>query len=489
MPDARPRLGYLQRTARGLRMRLTISYVVLFSLILISIGMIFRQALMVILNQQSERVLEGEWTALHGFLRLQRGELVWAYNPEDPDESYTVERLRRILLLTTPDGEIIEVSNGYAALGLETRDTIHRVMNSRSPVIVTRTDTHGASYMVRMGLFRDESRSYFVAVGLPTENTMRVPDRLIGVYFLMLPIMLLAVGVLGWYAAGQALHPLLAVVATAKSVSAGNLSLRIPPRGCDDEIEALIDTFNGMMERLEANFEQMRRFTVDASHELRTPLTAIRGQLEVALMTARTPEQFRVAVENTLQDVERMGRIVKSLLDLARAESGQVDLHRAEVQLSALVEQIAAQFAIVAEEKQIQIQVVTPPECSANVDRTQFERLLSNLLSNAVQYTQPQGEVRVELKQANGQIQLVVSDNGPGIAAIHLPRIFERFYRVREGDRSTDKGLGLGLAFAAWIVKAHGGEIDVKSEPGRGTTFYIRLPAAAPEPASTAPAA
>jgi signal transduction histidine kinase len=234
------------------------------------------------------------------------------------------------------------------------------------------------------------------------------------------------------------------------------------------------------MERLEANFEQMRRFTVDASHELRTPLTAVRGQLEVALMTARTPEQFRTAVENTLQDVERMGRIVKSLLDLARAESGQVGLRRAAIELPPLIDQIAAQFRMVAEEKQIRVLVETPESCRAEVDRTQFERLLSNLLSNAVQYTQDGGEVAVKLERQGEQIHLSVRDNGPGIAAVHLPRIFERFYRVREGERGSEKGLGLGLAFAVWIVKAHGGQIEVHSQLGQGTTFDIHLPAEAP---------
>jgi len=469
--------GFLKGAFRGLRLRLALTYVISFAIVLAGIGFIFSNTLTVMIHQQSHRILEGEWSALKAYLRAPQGELAWVFDPADADDAKTVERLRRVFMLAQTDGQVLEMSKGYAALGPETREQIQNVARMRDPVLVLRKDSRGTSYVVRMGVLRGQGKPYVAAIGLPVENALNVAETLLRTYFLMLPVMLLAIIALGWYAAGRALHPLSEVVNAAKKVSAGNLSLRIPQLGTDDELDTLIATFNGMMGRLESNFEQMRRFSVDASHEMRTPLTAIRGQLEVALMTARNTEQYRSAVETALQDVERLGKIVKSLLHLAQAESGQVRLHKTEQELLPIVEQHVAQFTVAAEEKRIKIMLDSSEPCPAAVDRTQFEKLLSNLLSNAVQYTQAGGEVRVGLSRDNGEIKLAVGDNGPGIPEAHLPHIFERFYRIRSGDRGPEKGVGLGLALVQWIVKAHGGRIAVKSSPGSGSTFEVHLPA------------
>lgn len=457
-------------------MRLTLSYVLLFAVVLVSIGFVFRQALALVLHQQSERVLDEAWSGVRGYLRLQGKELVWAFDPDDSEEAYAVERLRRVLLLTDPQGNILEISNGYSALGEEPRELIQRVARRAQTVTEFRQDQKGASYMVRMGLIRDQGKAYFLAIGLPVEDTLRVSERLVGIYFVSVPVMLLAIVILGWYAAGRALQPLQEVARAAETVAAGNLNRRIQPRGTDDELDQLSDTFNHMMERLGQNFHQIQQFSVDASHELRTPITAIRGQLEVALFTADTKEQYREAIETALQDVERLGQIVNSLLMLAQAESGQLELQKTPQDLSGIVEELVNQFRLVADEKQIRLRSVCPGSVLAEVDRAQFGRLVNSLLSNAVKYTQEGGEVDVLLSEDGGEVCLTVSDNGPGIAAVHLPHIFERFYRVRDGDRDEDKGIGLGLAFVVWIVRAHGGRINVSSEPGEGATFEVTLP-------------
>jgi heavy metal sensor kinase len=477
-------LRIVGRTARGLRMRLTLSYVLLFALVLVSIGFVFRQALAVVHNQQSERVLDEAWSAVRGYLRMQNSELVWAFDPDDSGEAYAVERLRRVLLLTDPQGNVLEISNGYSALGEETREQIQLVARKGRAVTEMRQDQMGASYMVRMGHIRDQGKAYFLAIGLPVEDTLRVSDRLVTFYFTSVPVMLLAIVVLGWYAAGRALHPLQQVARAAETVAAGDLSMRIVPSGTGDELDQLSTTFNHMMERLGQNFHQIQQFSIDASHELRTPITAIRGQLEVALFTAETREQYRDAIETALQDVERLGQIVNSLLMLAQAESGQLELQKSPQDLSLIVEELVSQFRLVADEKQIRLRAICPGSVHAEVDRAQFGRLVNSLLANAVRFTQPGGQVDVILSEDGGEVCLTVSDNGPGIAAVHLPHIFERFYRVRDGDREVDKGIGLGLAFVAWIVKAHHGRIDVGSTAGHGATFEVTLPVGAVSAAS-----
>ncbi len=472
--------GVVGRTARALRMRLTLSYVLLFALVLISIGFVFRQALGVVLHQQSERVLDESWTAVRGYLSMHNGALVWAYDPDDSAQAYDLERLRRVLLLADTQGHVLEISNGYSALGAETREQILLVAAKPQPVTETRQDQKGAPYLVRMGLIRDQGKEYFLAVGLPVADTESIAGRLAGWYFTSVPVILLAIAVLGWYAAGRALQPLQQVARAAETVAAGNLNMRIEPLGTGDELEQLSSTFNHMMERLGQNFRQIQQFSVDASHELRTPITAIRGQLEVALFTAKDKEQYREAIETALQDVERLGQIVNSLLMLAQAESGQLELQKSPQDLSGIVEDLVSQFRPVADEKQIQLRAICPGMVVADVDRAQFGRLVNSLLNNAVSYTQPGGNVDVILSEDGGEACLTVADNGPGISADHLPHVFERFFRVREGDRREDKGIGLGLAFVAWIVKAHGGRIDVSSEPGQGATFEVTLPVGIP---------
>ncbi|MBI4890425.1 MAG: HAMP domain-containing protein [Acidobacteria bacterium] len=461
----------------GLRYRLTASYVLLLALVLTSVGLIFRQALGVAFHMHSERVLAEQWSALHGYLRIQDGELVWLYKPGATQEEYDVGRLRRVLMLAEPDGDVLEISYGYKVLGRESKEQIAQVMKSKEPVDVRRADHEGRAHLVRMGVLRDEGKEYFVALGLPIEETMQVPDRLMRVYFLMMPLMLLAIGVLGWYAADRGLRPLEELTAGVQQVSGGDLSLRLSPRGTGDELDTLIKTFNGMMERLEQSFGRARRFSADASHELRTPLTVIRGQLEVAMLTAETKEQYRKAIEAALEDVEQLVAIVNGLLYLSEAESGQIRLQKEPLELSAWLGEWVKRLQAEAQAKGVACKCEIEPQCPVLADRQQLERMVQELFSNAVKYTPAGGWVSVALKRADGAIGLRVANSGAGIGAEHLPHVFERFYRVREGENCRTHGVGLGLTAAEWIVRAHGGRIEVASERGGETAFLVVLPA------------
>src|SRR3954462_3944885 len=168
--------------------------------------------------------------------------------------------------------------------------------------------------------------------------------------------------------AGRALTPVKDVALAAQRISGSNLSLRISTRHAGDELDYLILTFNRMIERLEATFQQMKQFSADVSHELRTPITAIRGQLEVALFTAKTTDQYREAMFNALQDIDRLSQIVRALLLLSQAESGQLVLQKSRLNLCSVVDDLVEQFQIPAEEAGIQLTADLPPECIAEVD-------------------------------------------------------------------------------------------------------------------------
>jgi signal transduction histidine kinase len=254
-------------------------------------------------------------------------------------------------------------------------------------------------------------------------------------------------------------------------------------RNAGDELDDLIEAFNRMIERLDLSFEQIRQFSTDVSHELRTPLTAIRGQLEVALFTAQTPEQYQEAMVNALQDVEQLSNIVRALLLLSQAESGQLTLQMGAVDLAQVAADLVDQYQIPAEAASVELTSTVPQRCMIRADRTQMGRLISNLLSNAIKYTPAGGRVHVGLEPAaNGEgvfARLTVEDTGIGIPAEKLPHIFDRFYRVRPSHSNPVQGLGLGLSFVSWIVNAHNGTIEVDSKEGQGSRFTVLLPASA----------
>jgi heavy metal sensor kinase len=478
-----------RRITRGLRFRLTLSYAVFFTLLLGGVGMVFRGFLASSLDDNLRDVLNQEWAAMKGYLHIEKGQPTWDYDRDDPDESFIVGRLRRVLLLTDANGTVKEASDLYATIGEDSPEEVRAVIKSPQPQWRTRTSPQGGLYLIRSGVVfaNDKHEAYFVAIGRSLADNQRILKQFTNIYIALLPIVIFGGSLLGWILAGRALTPVTEVARAAQRISGSNLSLRIPDRGAGDELDYLIRTFNRMIERLESSFVQMRQFSTDVSHELRTPITAIRGQLEVALFTAKDAEQYREAILNSLQDIERLSQIVRALLLLSQAESGQVTLQKTRLDLTSSLRDIIEQFQIPAEEAQVVlVQDLPDQECPAELDRVQIDRMVSNLVSNALKFTPPGGQVRVSLRPDVDWVELVIEDTGFGIAQEHLPHIFDRFYRVPNSDSSPEKGLGLGLSFVSWIVKAHGGTIDVASEKDKGTRFTIRLPignVARPEPA------
>ncbi|MFN7995709.1 MAG: ATP-binding protein [Bryobacteraceae bacterium] len=498
---------------RSLRFRLTAGYAILFALLLIGIAALFRERLSYSLDSEAHDVLDGEWAAMKGYLRIEKVPLrghapsdwrfVWEFDKNDPDEDFIVVRLQRVYLLADSEGRVREVSKLYESLGVESPGEIRTVLQELhnagkgQAIWKTRHSSNGTPYLIRAGVVYAASgdelhhHPFYVAIGRPMDESVKIMHQYTWMYVGLIPFSLLCGCLLGWFLTGRVLMPVTEVAQAAQRISGSNLSLRIPTRGAGDELDYLILTFNRMIERLEASFRQIRQFSTDVSHELRTPITAIRGQLEVALFTAKTPEQYRDATLNSLQDIERLSQIVRALLLLSQAESGQLALQMTRIDLAGVVREIVEQFQIPAEGARVELSADLPAECTAEVDRVQIERMLSNLLSNAMKFTPEGGQVHVGLRSLPEFVQLDVEDTGRGIPPNHIPHIFDRFYRVPGQDTHTDpeRGLGLGLSFVAWIVKAHGGSIRVNSEVGKGTRFTVTLPLPSPEPAGVEPAA
>jgi heavy metal sensor kinase len=474
----RPRVDLV----RGLRFRLTISYLLLFSALLIVIGLYFRHNLQVQTEGDVRAVLEEVWGEAKGYLRIENARPLWTADPDDPDDAHIVDRLRLVLLLTDANGNILLDSPTYDSIGIDPPGEIRRIIALKEPEFHIRWDAAGTPYIIKAWYMPDDhGQRYFFAIGRSLADSRRTVKTFTEDYFLSLLAIIPLTGLLGWALAGRAIRPVNDVAQAAQKITGSNLSLQIPLRGAGDELDNLIGSFNRMTTRLEDSFEQIRRFSTDVSHELRTPLTSIRGQLEVALFTAQTTEQYRDAMVNALEDVEQLSSIVRALLLLSQAESGQVVLQKTTFDLGDVAEDVVDQFQIPAEEKHVRLTARVEPGIRILADRTQIERLFSNLLSNAVKYTPAGGTVQVRVRQdeRNNWGRIEIEDTGVGIPPEHLPHIFDRFYRVRNPETNLIQGLGLGLSFVAWIAKAHGGLVEVASTVGAGTKFTVRLPAEA----------
>jgi len=485
----------LRQVTGGLRFRLTLTYVLFFAILLTFLGLVFRQTIRTLYDQQFRTILNEEWAAVRGYLRIEKpkkkGQLPdinWYYDRGDPEESLIVDRLRQVYLLADATGATREVSPKYAQLPQETPEEIRASVRARSQAVWrTVKDNHGTAYMVRTGvMIAEDDLPYYISIGRSTEEEARLLNQFSWYYGWIAPVMILSAAVLGWFMAGRALVPVDDLAATAERITSSNLTVQIPLRGVNDELDKLIESFNRMTERLNESFVQTRQFSTDVSHELRTPLTAIRGQLEVALLAAKTPEQYQESILNALLDVERLSKTIRALLLLSQAESGQLELQKHAVDFDGIVADIVEQFQIPAEGAQVTLKLERCEPVCMEGDRIQLERLVSNLLSNAVKYTGAGGSVSVSVYSAGDHAEFLVADTGVGISPVHLPFIFDRFYRVpsprrARGDSSPERGLGLGLSFVAWIVRAHGGTIDVRSTPGEGSTFHVRLPVGSPE--------
>jgi signal transduction histidine kinase len=279
-----------------------------------------------------------------------------------------------------------------------------------------------------------------------------------------------------WLARGTT-QPLRDMTAAARRMEIGDYSVRVRTRS-RDEVGQLAQAFNRMSGELE-NLERTRRDLVaNVSHELKTPITAIRAHLENLLDGVEEPDPKTIQI--MLTQSERLGRLVEQLLDLSRLDSGEVPLHREQVPVGPLVSRVVSEISVARQTAAVAIERAIPDDLPAlDADEERLHQVLFNLVDNAVRFTPPGGEVTIAAGRRNGSVEISVADTGVGIPAEHLPRLFERFYRVDPARSREDGGTGIGLAIARSVVEAHGGHIRAESIPGKGSVFAFDLPVAA----------
>jgi heavy metal sensor kinase len=293
------------------------------------------------------------------------------------------------------------------------------------------------------------------------------------------PLALVLAGLGGFFIAGRALLPIDRMTRTAQAISASDLNKRIQYQGPTDEVGRLAQTFDTMLDRLQTAFERERRFTGDAAHELRTPLAALKGRIGVTLSQPRQPETYVETLQEMEGQVDRLVRLSSDLLFMARLEQGQMARRMERIDLPDFLGAVADQIRPLAAAKSITLTESIPEGLSLQGDMDLLIRLFLNLLDNAVKYTPENGRVAIRAERHQTALHVIITDTGPGIAAEHLPHLFERFYRVEDARSRIDLhagGAGLGLAIAHEIVRAHGGSLRVVSQPGQETAFTAVFP-------------
>jgi signal transduction histidine kinase len=295
--------------------------------------------------------------------------------------------------------------------------------------------------------------------------------------FVGLPVLLLLAGIAGYVLMQGALKPVEEMIKAAESYSFSDSQKRLPLIGTDPRLEALGLALNRMLDRLDAAYEHVSRFSADAAHELRTPLTIIRGELELAMGEAKASPDLERAISSALEEMNRLSGMVDSLVTLSRMESLWGRHIHPRVALVHLAQETIEQMNLLAEEKNISLYGPEgDPAVAVMCDRDRLKQVLVNLIDNAIKYTPQGGEVRVSVTESGQKAQIIVQDTGIGIDPAHHVRVFDRFYRV-----STDRGesgAGLGLAIVRSICHAHGGTVAIDSTPGGGTAFVVELPLA-----------
>ena len=310
-------------------------------------------------------------------------------------------------------------------------------------------------------------------VGKTTENRDEVLERFRGTAAAVVAPVLVLGFAGGLFLAFSALRPIRHMIQTVRAIDAGALHARVPSRQTGDELDQLSLLFNGMLDRIATLIAGMRGALDTVAHDLRTPVARIRGVAELALQSDQGPDASRQALADCVEESDQLLTMLNTLMDISDAETGVLKLRLERVNVASLVETIVDLYRLVADEKRVTVSTAADPQLWLTADRTRLRQVLGNLLDNAIKYTAAGGRVEVKAHQQQGSVMISVSDTGMGLTPDELPKIWDRLYR---SDRArSERGLGLGLSLVRAVVQAHGGQIDVSSAVGAGSTFTISL--------------
>jgi len=456
-------------SAASIRVQLTGWYAVVLSLMLVVYATATFIAVRHEFQEQLDDQLHDDFESAEGFLApTPDGRIVWTGDRRhDPDNDED-----RGSDVWSPNGDQIGRSGASATLPPVALATAGAQPHYESMV------AGGRRWRTLTGTALVNGRSVVLRVSRSEERLREQLSEVLEVLVLGLPLVIILAGLGGYLLARRALAPIDHLAVEARRVTAERLHERVSVPNQHDEIGRLAAVINDAFARLESSFDKLRRFTADASHELRTPLAVIRGIGEAGLVETRTPAEYKEAIGSMLEEIDRLTTLVDTLLRLSHGDAGNVHLARESLDLGQLTREVTASLAVLAEERRQSISIQSAEGVSVSADRLLLREAITNVVDNGIKYSPVGAPIAVSIRADGNRAVVEVADQGPGIAAEHRERIFDRFFRVDTARSRDAGGTGLGLAIAKWAVEANGGQITVESGTGGGAVFRIALPLA-----------
>ena len=467
----------ISRFWRTLAFRLTAAYASAGLLLVLLLTLILYLVLVSELNKSTELFLKDKVNVLRTMLRER---------PEDSDglhEEVELESAARryeqfYICLLDHDGKRLLMTPGMAD-HLDLAE-LTNLLNLHGGSVIPMAGKNGTSFRAlaasaALGSSPQGPITIQVAVNVSQKEELLRRFRLW--FWVTSAGMLVLFPVIGYSIARQGIRPVEEIAATARRITSSHLGERIAAEGYPYELESLAVTFNNMLDGLEDSFERISRFSADIAHDLRTPVNNIRGEAEVALARARTIDEYRDALESSLEEAVRLSELISNLLFLARTESPLTHLRLESTDVTELLDGVREYYDASAADAGVALISASGHEAVlAELDRTLMQRAVGNLVSNAIAHTPEGGTVALKTHHDASSVSIEVIDTGTGIPPEALPRVFDRFFRVDPSRSQVSGGTGLGLSIVQGIIQLHGGHVEIASKPGSGTRVTIRMP-------------
>ena len=456
----------------SITLRLTVLFASASTVVLLMLGYLIGGSV-------EQHFVEQDMELLSGKLALARYALDKVHSPQDLiaipqqlDDSL-VGHHGLAVLVVAPDGQLL-----FATSGVAFPQTLldRKNLSDASQPIVWRSPQNmplrGIAAQVKTGIPDTQPALVAVATDISHHEMFMDAFRVTLWSFVILAAVL--TGFLGWIAVRRGLKPLKAIREEAANITAHRLDARLAVEAVPAELAELVMTLNAMLTRLEESFRRLSDFSADLAHEFRTPVSNLLTQTQVILSHARTPDEYRDVLASNAEEYERLSRMIADMLFIAKADEGQIIPSRESMALESVVDNLVEFYRLIADEKDVVL------SCSGSGqlvgDSLMIRRAISNLLSNAIRHTPVGGCVSIRLDSSpEQQVTITVSNSGGTISPVHLPRLFDRFYRVDPSRHGEGMHFGLGLAMVKTIVEAHGGTVSVVSEAGK-TSFVLVIP-------------
>jgi len=484
---------------RSLRFKLTLWYVLILGILLTS----FSGFLYFTLSKSLHRDVDNKLRSLAELIASESS------SPLSKFSFGTIDQALETSMNLKPIGKFIQVLDESGNIGRKSDNlknvqlpiSLNALKNASKGLITFETNRTIGNTPLRIMTFPVVENSHvtkIVQIASSLEGVEDALNKLFLILIISVPSTLILASLGGQFLAHKALKPVDNITQTARMITSQNLNQRIHPPKVKDEISRLIETFNEMISRLDQSFRQMKQFSSDASHELKTPLTILKGEVEVMLRKERTSKEYEQTLRSNLEEINRMSQIVEDLLNLSKADTGEIRLNKEDVNLTEILNEVVVQMERLAKTKKLHLSATNHhQDIHIFGDALRLRELFINLIENGIKYTEEGGSIHIILQKeypppVTGQpdwverekgqfVKIIVSDTGIGIAKEDQERIFNRFFRVDKARSREQGGSGLGLSICKWIVEAHQGEIGVESELAKGSSFIVRLPLSPPE--------